>query len=143
MDDGKLRFEVITPERVVLREAVEFVAVPAVLGELGVLYNHAPLVTGLKIGVVKYTKSNQPNRMAVSGGVMEVNNNRVTVLADTAEIGTEIDIKRALAAKDRAEARLQEKVPETDVRRAEMALQRAMSRLKAADQEKDRLRYDA
>jgi F-type H+-transporting ATPase subunit epsilon len=142
MADNGLRFEVITPERVVLRESVEFVAAPAVLGELGVMHNHAPLITGLKIGVIKYTKNGQRQLMAVSGGFMEVNNNRVTVLADTAELAPEIDVQRALSAKERAQDRLQEKRAETDVHRAEMALQRALSRLKAAEREKESLRYD-
>lgn len=133
MVDGKLRFEVITPERVVLRDSVEFVAVPAIFGELGVLANHAPLVTGLKIGVVRYTKNDVRHALAISGGLMEVNNNRVTILADTAELQSEIDVTRAREAKERAEKRLREKAPETDLIRAEMALRRALSRLKAAE----------
>lgn len=132
MADKTIRFEVVTPERVILSADVESLVVPAALGYLGVLPNHAPLVTGLDIGVIKYKQDGKTKKMAICGGFMEVINNKAVVLADTAELGEKIDLHRAEAAKERARQRLTEHAQDLDVLRAEMALKRAISRIKAA-----------
>jgi len=132
MADKSIKFEVVTPEKVVFSEDVESLVVPAALGYLGVLPGHAPLVTALDIGVIKYKREGKTRKMAISGGFMEVINNKVIVLADTAEPGDQIDLARAEQAKERARKRLAERGADLDVKRAELALKRAMSRIKAA-----------
>lgn len=135
MAGTSLRLEVITPERLVFREEVEAIIVPAAEGYLGILPNHTPLITSLSVGVMRYRKNGGIQRVAVGGGFMEVAANRVTVLADTAERAEEIDVDRARRAKARAEARLRDRPPNLDYARAEMALRRALTRLKAAGQD--------
>lgn len=130
---GMFNFNVVAPDGQVLNKDIEFVVVPGENGEIGVLPNHAPLIAGLGIGVVRYTEGGKVNRIAISGGFMEVVNNKVTVLANSAEIAENINIERAQAAKDRAAKRLQERRPDTDLARAEVALKRAAARLKATD----------
>ncbi|MFZ5753393.1 MAG: F0F1 ATP synthase subunit epsilon [Bacillota bacterium] len=127
-----LNLEVVTPEKQVFSDEVQSIIVPAAEGYLGVLPNHAPLISGLKPGVVKYRQEGKTQLLAISGGFMEVSSNKVTILADTAERPEHIDIERARAARERAEKRLKERPPGLDVARAEFALQRAMARLRAA-----------
>lgn len=128
-----LRIEVITPERSVLWDRAESVIVPGLDGYLGILPNHAPMVAGLRIGVLFYGPvGGEKRRLAVSGGFMEVRDNHVTVLADTGELAEEIDVERAEAALRRAEKRLRDYSTDVDRLRAEMALQRAIARLQAA-----------
>lgn len=128
----KITLEVVTPERVVLREQVDSFVVPAKEGYLGVLPGHAPLVAELNIGVLTYKGDGRENTAAISGGFMEVANDKAVLLADTAELAEEIDVDRAFRAKERAEERLAKRDPGLDVVRAEAALRRAMARLKAA-----------
>ncbi len=126
-------FEVVTPAEKVLEEEVESVIVPGTEGYLGVLPRHTPLLTTLKPGVVRYRKvGDKAESLAVSGGFMEAGPDRVVILADTAELASEIDVERALRAKERAEMRLRERPPGMDVARAEAALARSLARLKAA-----------
>lgn len=128
-----LRLEVVTPYRQVLSTEVESVILPTTDGYLGIMTNHAPLVAGLRIGVVYYGKAGkEKERMAVSGGFVEVSDNKVTILADTAELSEEIDVLRAKEAKRRAEQRLRQRQANIDFVRAELALQRALARLRAA-----------
>ena len=131
---GTFMLEVVTPEDRLFKDEVQFVVVPEVNGELGVLRNHAPLLAALDIGVMRYTDVNGSiKKMAVSGGFMEVMDNEARVLAETAEHGTQIDVLRAKAAKERAEARLAAKASETNLTRAELALHRAIARIRAAE----------
>jgi len=125
--------EIVTPERIVLQKEVDSLVVPAFEGYLGVLPGHAPLVTGLKAGVVKYTIRGKTSRLALSGGFMEVVDNRAVILADTAERGEEIDLARAQRARERAQQRLKNREAGLDVLRAELALQRALARIKAGE----------
>ncbi len=119
--------EIVTPARKVLSTEVESVVVPSADGYLGILVNHAPLVTALGIGVLRYTSKGKEDSVVISGGFMEVNNNKLSIMADTAELSGEIDIKRAEAAEKRARERLQQK-DGVDVLRAELALRRALAR---------------
>ncbi len=132
MAEKTQRLEVVTPAKKLFSEDVRFVVVPGVVGELGILPDHAPLMTALKIGIMKIQQEGKTFKMAVSGGFMEVRNSRVTVLADSAERVEDIDRHRAEAAKERAEKRLAAKDSNIDILRAEMALQRALNRLKAS-----------
>lgn len=129
-----LKLEVVTPERIVLSTEVDSLILPGVLGYLGVLPGHAPLVTQLTPGVVFYRSRGEEKRLAVSGGLAEITGEKVLLLADTAEKAEEIDVERAKRAKERAEQRLKERPPGVDIGRAEAALKRAIARLKAAGQ---------
>ena len=130
---SKMTVEVVTPERVVYSGQAEMVIARGLQGEIGIMPNHMPLVTPLKTAPVRIkTEGDKEVKMAVSGGFMEVRGDKVTILAETAELPGDIDVERAKAAKERAEKRLAEKYAELDVKRAERALQRAMARLDVA-----------
>lgn len=120
---------VVAPNGQILDKEVEFVVLPSDEGELGILANHAPLIAGLQPGVMRYTEDGKVNKISVCGGFVEVVNNKVSVLASTAEKAEMIDVDRAMAAKERAQKRLQDKSPDVDLLRAEMALKRAVTRL--------------
>lgn len=124
--------EIVTPERKVYEKQIDMVVVKAIDGELGILPNHIPLVTPLRIGVVRAKSADHEELVAVSGGFMEVRNNKVVILAESAELPGDIDLERALAAKLRAEKRMEERRDEIDFRRAEIALQKALNRIEVA-----------
>lgn len=126
--------EIVTPERVVYRGDARIVVARGIEGDLGVLPNHIPMVTPLKIAPVLVKKhEGADDTIAVSGGMMEVRKDKITILAESAELADEIDVNRAQSAKERAERRLAEKGrDDVDVKRAEMSLQRAMNRLNIA-----------
>ncbi|QOS98199.1 F0F1 ATP synthase subunit epsilon [Brevibacterium sp. JNUCC-42] len=129
---SKMIIEIVTPERVVYSGDATMVIARGVKGELGILPNHTPLVTPLKIAPVRIKQEGDKETIiAVSGGFMEVRGQTVTILAEAAEQSDSIDTARAELAKQRAENRLNEKVPDLDVQRAEYALQRAIVRLDA------------
>ena len=130
---GTFSLSVVSPEGNVLKEDVEFVVLPGISGELGILPNHAPLISALDIGVVRYTVNDDIKRLALAGGFVEVADNSVTVLADTAELGTDVDLQRALKAKERAEKRLSASSVEIDLKRAELALRKATARINASE----------
>ena len=125
----KLNLEVITPEKLSLREEVDEVVVPGLNGELGILPDHTPLISQLKTGVLTYRQGAQSRRMHVSGGFVEVTPDSVSVLSDVAERPEEIDVERAGRAKERAERRLAARGEDIDFPRAELKLQRAMIRI--------------
>jgi len=102
----KIHLDIVTPEKVVFSEPVEMVTAPGTLGEFGVLPEHAAFVTTLEIGEVNIKKEDGTFCVAISSGFAEVNNNRATILAETAEMAHEIDVKRAEAAKVKAEEKL-------------------------------------
>lgn len=128
-----IRLEIVTAERMLLSEEVEYVSAPGVDGVLGILPRHAPLLTALTVGELRYKKGGQEIAFAIGGGFMEVRPNQVIVLADVAESADEIDEQRAEAARKRAQELLKEK-PRGDVEfaRIEQALRRAELRLKVA-----------
>jgi F-type H+-transporting ATPase subunit epsilon len=132
-----IKLEVVTPRGAVLSEDVDIVTAPGYGGEFGVLANHAPLLSTIKIGVMTYKKGGKVEQIMISGGFCKVSDNKITFLVESAESGREIDVDRALRAKERAEKRLaaarlqQEKINQA---RAEAAMQRALARLKAAGQ---------
>ncbi|PKM83755.1 MAG: F0F1 ATP synthase subunit epsilon [Firmicutes bacterium HGW-Firmicutes-13] len=132
-----IKLDVVTPERVVFSEEVNMVIARALDGDLGVLANHAPLITALKIGILRVKKGDRISHIAISGGgFMEVNPEKITILADTAEKPGEIDVERAKSAKERAEKRLTSQREDVDYARAEAALRRAMTRLETIEKEK-------
>ncbi|NOZ28091.1 MAG: F0F1 ATP synthase subunit epsilon [Chloroflexi bacterium] len=130
-----LHCEVVTAERVVYSGEADMVIAPGVEGEMGILPNHAPLMTALTYGELVIRKEGEEDVLiAIGGGFMEVNGNRVTILADSAERAEEIDISRAEAARRRAEERLRQRHQENiDFARAEAALRRSLVRLRVAE----------
>jgi F-type H+-transporting ATPase subunit epsilon len=101
-----LQLDVITPERRLLSEQVDAVTVPGAGGELGILPGHTPLISQLQTGVLSYTRGGDTHRLLVSGGFVEVNDDRVSVLADLAEFPDEVDAARARSERDDAERQL-------------------------------------
>ncbi|MBA3770764.1 MAG: F0F1 ATP synthase subunit epsilon [Blastocatellia bacterium] len=101
-----LKLEIVTPEKRVLDAEVDSVTVTTATGEAAILPNHAPLISALKPGILSYSAKGSTDRLAVSGGFVEVSDNSVTVLADTAESAAEIDVAQARSDKDAADKAL-------------------------------------
>jgi len=129
----RLKLELATPSRPVVSEEADEVIIPGFDGYFGVLPGHAPLLAMLGAGEVTYRTGRAERHLAVSGGFAEVESDRVTILADTAERPEEIDTARARAARERAEGRLAARgAEEVDYPRALRALARAQTRLQVA-----------
>ncbi len=133
LKDKTFILEIVTPVKVVCKQEVLHVKAPGIGGYFGVLYNHAPFLTALKIGVIEAKTPAGMHYYATSGGFCEVMENAMKVLVETAEPAVEIDIERAKQARDRALARLEKKSPDIDVPRAQAALARAINRLEVAE----------
>jgi len=134
MAADSLQLEVVTLEREVIRDAASEVQLPGAAGFLGVLPGHTPLLTEVGTGVLSYRKGGQTYYAAVSGGIAEVLGDRVTVLADSAELAEEIDVEQAQKALDLAQEKFAAGVsnPATDWDAAQRAVARARTRLEAA-----------
>jgi F-type H+-transporting ATPase subunit epsilon len=124
--------KIIEPDGMFYEGQASFLEFASVMGEMGVYANHIPLTTILAPGVVKIHNDGQVKKAAVMGGFIEIQKDRITVMAENAEWPDEIDVERAKAAKKRAEERLQKKDAGLDTARAEAALKRAMARISAA-----------
>ena len=132
---AQIHLEVVTPHGRVVNEDVDIVTAPGVDGEFGVLANHAPFLSTIKTGTLVFKQNKREKFLMVSGGFAEVSNNKVTFLVETAEYGHDIDVDRALEAKERAERRLAIELAHDEGlnrARAEASLQRAVARLAAA-----------
>ncbi|RDW20552.1 F0F1 ATP synthase subunit epsilon [Oceanobacillus chungangensis] len=127
-----LTVSVVTPSGPVLEDDFEMVVCKAENGEIGILPDHIPLVAPLSISAVRLKRNGEERHIAVSGGIMEVSANKVTILAQSAEKPASIDVARAQEAKARAERRLQSKQDNVDYVRAELALKRAINRLEVS-----------
>lgn len=133
MAEKTFKLEIVTPERIVLKQDVLSVVVPGAEGSFGVLADHAPLMAELIIGELNIRNTDGAvTLMATSGGFMEVRENTVRILADTAESAFEIDLARAEEAKKRAEERIHTSHADIDLARAEASLKRAISRIRVA-----------
>jgi F-type H+-transporting ATPase subunit epsilon len=129
----ELQLNIVSPDRLLVRDSVSAVTVPGKNGYIGVLPGHAPLLTELVPGELTYTLQGVKHYLYVNWGFAEVLPDRVIVLVQSAERAEEIDVERAQKAKQRAEERLKRfSDPETDMERAREALRRAMARLEAA-----------
>ena len=124
--------KIIEPDGMFYEGQASFLEFASVMGEMGVYANHIPLTTILAPGVVKIHNDGQVKKAAVMGGFIEIQKDRITVMAENAEWPEEIDVERAKAAKKRAEERLHKKDAGLDMARAEAALKRAMARIGAA-----------
>ncbi len=126
---ASLRLEIVTPDSRVLGTEAEYVGAPGIEGQFGVMAGHVPFLSALAIGALHYKTGNQTRYVFISGGFAEVSDNKVTVLAESAEEAESIDYARAEEARKRAEARLAARTENLNVVRAEAALHRATCRL--------------
>tara|TARA_B100000686_G_scaffold354322_1_gene463945 strand:+ start:2326 stop:2727 length:402 start_codon:yes stop_codon:yes gene_type:complete len=130
----KLSLSVVTPEKKLVSEEVDQVNVPGTEGDLGILFDHAPILTNLRPGQLSYEKDGETLVMIVSGGYLEVSDNRVTVLAETAEFLSEIDRARAEKARENAEELLSKPgISEDEFIEAQKKLFRAIARLESSE----------
>lgn len=133
MYEKPFALEIIAPDRVVFSGKATSFSAPGIEGGFQVLVNHAPLVSALEVGELKVkSTAGADTRYAASGGFVEVRDNKVIVLAESAERADEIDIQRATAARDRAKRRLRSREKDIDLERARAALYRALNRLRIA-----------
>jgi F-type H+-transporting ATPase subunit epsilon len=131
---NKILLEVVTPDKQLLSKEVDVVVCTGTDGEFGVLYGHVPFLASLAIGEMRFRDGNATDYAAISGGFAEVTGEKVTVLAEAAELAREIDIDRAKRARERAEQRLQQAQTEKiEYTRAEAALQRSMLRMRVVE----------
>jgi F-type H+-transporting ATPase subunit epsilon len=129
------QLEIVTPEKMVVKDQAEEMQIPGKNGYMGILPGHAPLISELSVGQISYRNGSETHYLCVAWGFAEVLPDKVTILAETAERGEDVDCERAQKAKERAEQRLSSGNPEVDVPRAQDALSRANSRLEAAARE--------
>lgn len=129
-----IKLEIVTVERLLYSGEVDMVVAPGADGVMGILPHHAPLLTSLKFGDLMVRKAGEEDLdFAIGGGIMEVQPDKVTVLADAAERADEINVERAAAARDQAQKSLESgNLSADEVFKAELALQRAITRLKVA-----------
>lgn len=130
-----LRLEMVTPYKQVLAVDVDEVTAPGTLGEFGLLPGHTPMLTTLKIGELTYRQGSETFHVAVNWGYVEVENDKVTVLVETAEPADQIDLARAKAALSRAETAIKGMSPEdVEFVQMEASLERALIRIQVAEQ---------
>lgn len=139
-----IRCEIVSQDRVVFSGDADIVILPGVEGEMGILPNHAPLLTALRYGIIVVRKQGEEQYFTVAGGVAEVQPDQVTVLADAAENVMEINVQRAEAAKRRAEERLKAGVPQDSDEYFELqaALRRSNLRLEAVQRYRQRIQRE-
>ena len=127
-----MRLEITTAERRVYADEVEALVAPGLAGELGILPDHAPLITALQPGEIMIRKDREETYLAVTGGFLEVMANRVTILADAAEHSDEIDEERARRAVEQAQAQIASRTSDMELSQAVAAVRRAETRLRVA-----------
>lgn len=127
-----MQLKIITHEHIVFDDEVDELVIQTKSGQMGILKDHIPVTTGLAVGVTKVKKNGTEHFFATMGGVFQFKDNVATILTDVCEDGRDIDVTRANAAKNRAEARLADAAAKTDTQRAQAALARSLARLKAA-----------
>ena len=128
-----LHLEIVTPERRAFEGDVDEVIVPGSEGELGILPHHAPLISLLGQGILRYKQGDQTEEFAIFGGFLQVRPDRVVVMAETADLGSEIDVERAERARREAERQLEGETDTADLVAGRAALQRALIRLRVAE----------
>jgi F-type H+-transporting ATPase subunit epsilon len=132
MADKTFQLDIVTPERKVFSEKVNFAVFPGSEGELGILFDHAPLLARLAPGEIRITRDKKTDCLAISGGFLEVRKNEVSVISETAEYGHQIDLERALKEKESAEAELKKAQAFPEIKAAKYRLQKAEARIKVA-----------
>ena len=127
-----MKLKIITHEKIVFDNEVDELVVTTTSGQIGILKDHIPITTSLDIGVTKARIGDSFKYFATMGGVFQFKDNNAVILTDVCEDSCDIDVTRAKAAKERAEARLAETSAEIDTQRAQAALARALARLQAS-----------
>ncbi len=134
--DKTLTLEVVTPQKVLMETQADYVTIPGEIGELGVLPGHIPLLSKLQSGVLGYRSSGGDKKIAVHYGYAEICNDKITILADYAELGEEIDIERSKNAQRTAEEELPQVISDVDkldeVESLQKKLKRSITRQSAA-----------
>jgi len=125
-----MKLQIITPTRTILDTEVESAILTTTEGEMGIFYDHEPVVALLGYKDMSYTEGGKKKKATTLGGFVEVTKDRIIVLTDASELQDEIDLERARKAKERAERRLAEKDDGIDYNRAELALKRALVRIR-------------
>jgi len=128
-----IHFEIVTPDRKLLSEDVEYVGAPGINGEFGVLPNHIPFLSALGIGSLYYKKNGKKYYVFIAGGFAEVSPQKVSVLAEVAEKAEEIDIERAQKAADKAAKRLEQQKEKVDFARAQAQMARSLHRVRCRE----------
>jgi F-type H+-transporting ATPase subunit epsilon len=129
-----IQLEIVTPERLAYNDEVDAVVLPGSQGELGVLPHHAPLVSTLGIGELRIRKGGQEETFAIAGGFLQVLPDKVVVMAETADLASEIDLEKAQEARREAERALETGYQEgADLAAARAALQQALMRIRVAE----------
>ncbi len=129
-----LLLEIVTPEKLAYRDQVDEVVVPGIDGQLGILPHHAPLLTVLGVGELRIRKGPEDEYFAIVGGFLQVRPDKVVVMAETADMASEIDLERAQQARRDAEAALSSAYVEpADMANARAALERALLRIRVAE----------
>jgi F-type H+-transporting ATPase subunit epsilon len=129
-----LRLEIVTPERQAYSDDVDAVFCPGVEGELGVLPHHAPLLSTLGLGELRIRKGGQEDYFAIAGGFLQVRPDKVVVMAELADLSSEIDLEAAEAARREAERAIEQGFEEpADLARARAAMERALLRIRVAE----------
>ena len=129
-----IQLEIVTPEKLAYEGEVDSVQLPGSEGELGVLPHHAPLISTLGAGELRLRKGGEEESFAIVGGFLQVLPNKVVVMAETADMASEIDLEKAMEARREAERQLSEGFEEpADLARARAALQRALIRIRVAE----------
>src|SRR6056297_3600337 len=130
---NEVKLQILTPEKQFFDDKIQLVVVKGVEGTIGLMYDHEPFVTPLGIGPIKILQGNEVRHAAISQGFVQAMEDKIVILADTAEWPEEIDLKRAEEAKKRAEERLKKRHEyEIDALRAEIALKKAVTRIDVA-----------
>jgi len=127
-----LQLQIVSADRLLVNEQVDEVEIPGSMGYFGVLPGHTPLLATLQVGELWYRQGQEKHYLHIAFGFVEVQPDRVTVLAETAEAADEIDLARAEAAKKRAEERLARPSADMDFERARVAMMKALIRLQVA-----------
>ena len=132
-----LQLEIVTPEKLIVRDTADEVQIPGRNGYIGVLPGHAPLITELGAGEISYRSSGQLHRFSMAWGFAEILPDRVTLLAETVEPADEIDVKRAQESRSKAEESLQAAQSEEDCGKYLGKIERAQARIDVAGKKED------
>ena len=130
-----IELRVVTPDRLIVKEAVDEIQIPGSEGYFGVLPGHTPFLTTLKVGMLSYREGAAWHHLAVEWGYAEVGPDRVVILAEGADRASDIDLSEARLAKERAEKTLSEKLERSDYEKARIDLLRAMIRIQVAEKQ--------
>ncbi len=132
MSDKTIHFKIITPEKIVFEDDVDYINAKGKSGSFGILPDHTPFMSALDIDVAKIEKNGEIINFSIIGGAFQFKNNEAIILTEVAECGNDIDTARAQLARERAEAKISSAETEREIKIANAALARAMARLKAA-----------